>query len=889
MPPSISTRLFGRFELLEQIGAGGMGDVFRARDLDLHRDVAIKFVAERLASDPQRIARFAQEARTASSLNHPAILTIHEIGEADGRPFIVMELVEGQTLRQMLQRGALPPRRVLDIASQVASGLAKAHAAGIVHRDLKPENVMVTPDGFAKILDFGLAKLRPEPLASATAGDSTTRVSVETAGGAILGTAGYMAPEQAMGAAIDYRADQFALGAIIYEMATGRRAFRRESLVQTLSSVIESEPEPLSDLNPAFPEPAAWIVTRCLAKDPQDRYASTLDLAHDLRLAREHLGDSRSAGSGVSPSRRAVWLAGRRAQVPGLIVLALALLLFTAWPGRIVEWVRPSPLPPVVRLAVLLDDSQLPNADRQRLAGLLHYTTFRLADLHRFADTLTIVPATELREAHVRSPGDARRSVGATLAASVTLQRVEDDLVVSVSLDATDAVRVLRGDVQRFAAHTMSEEAIVEMIMRLLRVQLAADDRAWWMAGSSAVAEARTLFALGMSQTPYQTAETALERHDLEQSLLQAITLFNRVIELDPRYADARARLGEAYLLLYRLTGRAEHIELAQQNAEGARERDETRPAVWITLGMIHAQKREFPEAEQAFQNAILRGPRSDAAHREFGRALQRAGDHARAEVSYRKAIDLAPDAWTNHNAFGAFLQRAGRHTEAEEAFRAATARAPDNARAWSNLGALQYYLGRVDDAEQSLEHAVTLYPYGPALSNLATLRFRIRRQYEDAARLFERAAAIAPRDYRIRRNLASALYWAPGLRDRAGAPLDAASALLEEALALEPDGAEVLVALADVRAMQGRADAARALVGKAVALAPADADVASLAAGAMETIGDREEALRHVRTALVAGVPAAEFDSDPAFERLVADPRYRALAKEAGAPVNPR
>ena len=250
MPPSAGMR-FGRYELLSRLGAGGMGEVWRARDHDLHRDVAVKFLPEKFAADPGRMGRFAQEARAASSLNHPNIVTIHEIGQTSGLPYIVMELVEGHTLRELIPPQDARPlgvRRLLEIGAQIADGLAKAHAAGIVHRDLKPENVMVTADGFVKVLDFGLAKLRADgPGGQEQWFDSAAPTwpespSPQTGLGVVLGTAGYMSPEQARGRGVDYRSDQFTLGAILYEMATGRQAFRRETPAQTIAAIIEDPP-----------------------------------------------------------------------------------------------------------------------------------------------------------------------------------------------------------------------------------------------------------------------------------------------------------------------------------------------------------------------------------------------------------------------------------------------------------------------------------------------------------------------------------------------------------------------------------------------------------------------------------------------------------------------
>ena len=233
---------FGRYEIRERLGAGGMGEVYRARDSELPRDVAIKLLSDPFVTDPARLARFATEARAASALNHPNILTVHDVGESEGQPFIVMECVEGKTLREVIGRSAMAPKALLDIGVQIADGLAKAHAIGIVHRDLKPENVMVTEDGLVKIVDFGLAK-PPVFDAGAPGTDVETRPGSPTVRGAILGTVGYMAPEQACGGAVDHRADQFALGAILYEMATGRRAFDCPSSVETLAATLDREPE----------------------------------------------------------------------------------------------------------------------------------------------------------------------------------------------------------------------------------------------------------------------------------------------------------------------------------------------------------------------------------------------------------------------------------------------------------------------------------------------------------------------------------------------------------------------------------------------------------------------------------------------------------------------
>jgi hypothetical protein len=288
----------GPYDVLSRLGAGGMGEVWRARDARLQRDVAVKVLPSELSTDAGRLKRFEKEARSASALNHPNIVTIYDIGQSDSVSYIAMELVEGKTLRELLFAGPLPIKRVLSIAAQVAEGLARAHEAGIVHRDLKPENVMVTKDGLVKILDFGLAKLT---YTGADSGEGTN-IPTETGTGAgvVLGTVGYMSPEQAGGQPVDFRSDQFSFGSILYELLTGRRAFQKKSGAQTLAAIIEQEPEPIAALNPQTPGPLRWIVERGLAKDPEERYGTTRDLARELATVRDHLSEVSGTGGAIT-------------------------------------------------------------------------------------------------------------------------------------------------------------------------------------------------------------------------------------------------------------------------------------------------------------------------------------------------------------------------------------------------------------------------------------------------------------------------------------------------------------------------------------------------------------------------------------------------------------
>ena len=315
MTLAAGTRL-GSYEIGAPLGRGGVGEVYRAWDPRLEREVALKILHERSEVDPDRVWRFVAEARAASALNHPNILTVFDAAVDGATPFIVSELIEGDSLRGEIRRGPVPIKRLLDLATQIADGLAEAHGAGIVHRDLKPENIMVTPAGRAKILDFGLSR---------TTGLQTPGVApvdldgqTQTEAGLLIGTVPYMSPEQARGSPTDFRSDQFSFGLILYEMATGSPAFRRESPAATLQAIINDEPPPLSDVQPNAPLLLWWIVERCLAKAPTDRYGVTSDLHRDLRNLRDRLADA-VARERRAPAEPAPRSKARRALFPAAL------------------------------------------------------------------------------------------------------------------------------------------------------------------------------------------------------------------------------------------------------------------------------------------------------------------------------------------------------------------------------------------------------------------------------------------------------------------------------------------------------------------------------------------------------------------------------------------
>ncbi len=333
----------GPYEILAPLGAGGMGEVYRARDTRLGREVAVKVIPAALSADPDRLRRFEQEARSASALNHPNILTIHDFGSHEEAPYVVSELLEGETLRERLSLGALSPRKAIESGVQIAHGLAAAHEKGIVHRDLKPENLFVTKDGRVKILDFGLAKLTHPEAGSGPLAEVPT-LTRGTEPGVIMGTVGYMSPEQVRGQAADRRSDIFAFGAVMYELLSSKRAFRGDSAIETMSAILREEPAELLQSVTGVPPSLERIVRRCLEKNPEERFQSARDLAFALT---ETASVSLAAPSVAVPSRfgtrRRVWIASLPVALAALLAVLVAVdpgglrrrLLGRALPGRV--------------------------------------------------------------------------------------------------------------------------------------------------------------------------------------------------------------------------------------------------------------------------------------------------------------------------------------------------------------------------------------------------------------------------------------------------------------------------------------------------------------------------------------------------------------------------
>src|SRR5229473_2593499 len=346
-------KTIAHYRIIEKLGAGGMGEVYRARGERLGRDVAIKVLPESFSRDPDRLRRFELEARAAGQLNRPNIVIVHDFGMHDGAPYVVQELLEGQTLREKLNDGAISPRRAAEYGIQIAQGLAAAHEKGIIHRDLKPENLFVTRDGRVKILDFGLAKLTQ--VEAATGDGATVTVQKRTDPGHVLGTVGYMSPEQVRGQAADHRSDIFALGAVLHEMLTGKRAFHKPTSADTMSAILNEEPPSISQLAPDTPLSLQRVVHRCLEKSPEQRFQS----ASDLAFALQGLSDSAISSSTGGLSRENKGQEDKKPNRLRTAVVGVALVLVSGAAISAYFWTRPAPVPKVSNYVQLTHDGHL--------------------------------------------------------------------------------------------------------------------------------------------------------------------------------------------------------------------------------------------------------------------------------------------------------------------------------------------------------------------------------------------------------------------------------------------------------------------------------------------------------------------------------------------------
>lgn len=836
----------GRYRLVGELGRGAMGVVHRALDTRLDRYVAVKVLSPHLATDAKARARLLAEAYAVAAVDHPNLCTIYEAGETDdGRLFLAMACYDGETLAARLERGPLSPADAVRIATDVARGLGAAHRRGIVHRDVKPSNVLLTDDGLAKLLDFGIAR---------SAGTDLTKT------GDTLGTAAYMSPEQLRGH-VDPRTDLWALGVVLFEMLAGRRPFAADYEAALFYAIVHEPPPSLSALRPDAPPALAGVVERCLEKDPEERFQSAEEVEAALEQGQP---TTRTRPAPPAPSKRRVLIVAVLALV-GVLIPASFEGVRTAGLG----WLGMGPVPDEKRIAVIPFSVAGSDENAEAFsAGLTEVLASTLTQIERFGGKLWVVPTSEVRGRDVTSAEEARKAFGVNLVVTGSVQREAGRVRATLNLIDAETLLQLRSRVTNVHVTELNalQDELVGILEAMLDLELGEEPRRVIAATSTPVPGAYDYYLQGLGY---------LQRYESTESLDNAISLFERALEEDPEYALAHAGLGEAYWRQFEGTQDERWVPDAVEHIGHALSLEPQLPPALVTLGLIYVGTGRAEEAVAEFERALAADPTSAPALRGLARAHAALGNTDEAEAIYRRAIELRPDYWGGYNDLGVFYTRIGLFNESVGPFRRVTELTPDNARGYSNLGGVYFYLGRLEEAAAMFEQSLMEEPSYGAYSNLGTLYYYGGR-YTDAARMYEAALAMNDQDPSVWGNLASAYYWSPAERGRADETYRTAVRRMEEqAAALGPMDPMTRAILAGYHVQLGDEAEARALIAEALAEAPEDNGVAFQAAFVFERLGEREEALQWLHRTIELGYPHYVLEGEPGLRDLRADPRF--------------
>jgi tetratricopeptide (TPR) repeat protein len=851
----ISSQTLGHYRLLERIGEGGMGVVYRARDEHLERDIALKVLPPSVVRDESARRRFRKEALTLARLNHPNIETLHGF-EADGDvDFLVTEYVPGMTLASKLARGALRESELLEYAIQLASALEEAHKQGVIHSDLKPANILITPSGQVKVLDFGLARLLTAEGLSDTASDNLT----------IPGTLPYLAPEQLSGSQeIDSRSDLYSLGVVLYEMATGRRPHTETSVASLLAAILHREPAAVRSLNPAISPDLETIIRKAMDKDAALRYQSARELKVDLQ--RLVSGRKLESVPAPRPATAREWLTPA---LVALLVLALGVGLVTL---RRKNSGVPATTPRVV--AVLPFDAVGGNRDNQVLCrGLTDLLTTRLTQISKQYG-VEVVPASEVRTQGVNSISDARQKLGVSLAVEGSWDFASNQVMYSLvnaqsrrNLNAES----IRADVSNlFSVEREVADGLLKMIAGELRPELQKP----LPSDSAAHPDAYQYYVRGVGY---------LQEYQNASSLEAAVTLFHSALDRDPAFAPAYAGTAEAYWRLFQETKNESWIPKAIEACRRAAELNSHLAPVHTTLGLIYQGQGKYDEAVKEFQRALALDATSDAAYRGLASSYEAIGKNKEAEAAYRQAIEMRKDYWGGYSALGAFYSKTARYDDAAAQFRRVIELAPENVRGYTNLGGIYFLQGKLRDAEELFQKSLSIEPNYRAYSNLATTFFSEGR-YAEAAQLFEKALQLNDRVARVWRNLGDAYYWTPDERAKAGPAYRRAVELLNAQRKIDPQDPKLMVELALCDIMLSKQTDAIELIRRARELSPSNPEILFRTAEIYQQSGDHAKAVDWLSQAIRSGYSVADIQHDPTLQGLREDPRFKQLVQNSPA-----